>query len=359
MRLYLLKVPLYILLLVVLCPIILYAAPDKDPPPQNSGPPPMLVEVSQVTRGTVEPMVKLVGSIRYTRVSRVAAEVAGIVKTIHFTAGSRVKVGQPLVTLRSDLLEARLAGVRANYRQSQLELERADKDLKRIKSLYADKSISESLYDENYYRVLAQKKRVVSLKAILDYQQLQIQKTQINAPFSGLIQAKLTEQGEWVDIGGQIAVVADDKNIEVEVDVPGHLLNFLYPGRQISVRSGGKDYSSLFVHFIPQGDVATRTFTVKLKIEQGKGLVAGMQALVSLPSGSKLNSQLVPRDAVIRQFGKPVVFLAVDGRAEMVTVQILGYKGMLVAIEAPEIGDFQQVITKGNERIHDGQAIRF
>lgn len=359
MRLYLLKPLFCVLLLVLLSPIILYAAPDKEPAPQSSGPPPLLVEVAKISRGTAEPMVELIGSVRYARVSRVAAEIEGIVETIHFTAGARVEAGQPLVKLRSDLLEARLAGTRANYRQAQLELERADKDLQRIKALFADKSVSESLYDENYYRVLAQKKRVTSLKAILDYQQLQIQKTQINAPFSGLVQAKLTEQGEWVAAGGQIAVIADDQQIEVEVDVQRHLLDFLYSGRQISVRSGGQDYTGLFVHFLPQGDVATRSFTVKLRLEQAKGLIAGMQAYVSFPSGSKLKSLLVPRDAIINQFGKQVIFLAVDGKAKMVTVQTLGYQGMLVAIEGPELTDSQQVVTKGNERVHDGQAIRF
>lgn len=359
MRFYVLPSSLYVLLLVLLSPVILHAAPDKEPETQKSGPPPMLVEVSLITRGTAEPMVELVGSIRYARVSRVAAEIGGIVDTIHFTAGARVKAGQPLAKLRSDLLEARLAGTRANYRQAQLELERADKDLRRIKALFADKSVSESLYDENYYRVLAQKKRVIALKAILDYQQLQIQKTQINAPFNGLVQAKLTEQGEWVAAGGQIAVIADDQQLEVEVDVQRHLLDFLDTGRQIVVRSAGQNYIGVFMHFLPQGNVATRSFTVKLKLEQARGLIAGMQAYVSLPSGSKINSLLVPRDAVINQFGKQVIFLAVDGKAKMVTIQILGYQGMLVAIKGPELTDLQHVVTKGNERIHDGQAIRF
>ncbi|WP_392339177.1 efflux RND transporter periplasmic adaptor subunit [Moritella marina] len=361
MILYFSKPLLYVLLLVLLSPVILHAAPDKesDSQLQHSGPPPMLVEVSLITRGIAEPMVELVGSIRYARVSRVAAEVGGIVDTIHFTAGARVNAGQPLVKLRSDLLEARLAGTRANHRQAQLELERADKDLRRIKALFADKSVSESLYDENYYRVLAQTKRVIALKAILDYQQLQIQKTQINAPFDGLVQAKLTEQGEWVAAGGKVAVIADDQQLEVEVDVQRHLLDFLEAGRQISVRSAGQDYTGLFVNFLPQGNIATRSFTVKLKLEQAQGLIAGMQAYVSLPSGSKINSFLVPRDAVINQFGKQIVFLAVEGKAKMVTVQILGHQGMLVAVKGPGLTDDQQVVTKGNERIRDGQAIRF
>ena len=145
---------------------------------------------------------------------------AGIVETIDFTEGSKVKAGQPLVKLRSELLEAKVSGTRANYQEAQIELERAGKDLQRFKALFNEKSVSESLYDENYYRVLAQEKRVAFLKATLDQQLLEIQKTRIYAPFSGLILKKLTEQGEWVATGGQIAVIADDQQIEMEIDVP-------------------------------------------------------------------------------------------------------------------------------------------
>jgi RND family efflux transporter MFP subunit len=359
MRLHFLKLPSILLLLVFICPAVFSAAADKEPEAKTSGPPPMLVEVTEITRGAAEPMVELVGTIRYARVSRVAAEVAGIVETIGFTEGSRVKAGQPLVKLRSELLEAKVAGTRASYQQALIELEHAGKDLQRIKVLFVEKSVSASLYDENYYRVLAQEKRVAFLKATLDQELLEIQKTWIHAPFSGLVQEKLTEQGEWVATGGQIAVIADDQQIEVEIGVPRHLLNFLQTGRQITVRSGDQVYAGHFVHFIPQGDLATRTFTVKLKLDQAKGLIDGMEAHVSLPSGPKLNSLLVPRDALIKQFGKQIIFLAVEGKAKMVAVQIHGYQGMQAAIEGSGLSEAQQVVVKGNERIHDGQAIRF
>ena len=319
----------------------------------------MLVEVTEITQGAAEPMVELVGTIRYARVSRVAAEVAGIVEKIDFREGARVKAGQPLVKLRSDLLEARINGTRANYEQAQIELERARKDLNRIKALFSEKSVSESLYDENHYRVLAQEKQVAALKATLDQQQLEINRTQIHAPFSGLVQEKLTEQGQWIATGGQIAVIADDQQIEVNIDVSQHLLTFLQAGRQLAVRSGGKNYTGRFVHFIPQGDIATRTFTVKLALDQAKGLIGGMEAHVSLPNGPKLDSLLVPRDAVLKQFGKQIIFLAVEGKAKQVAVRVNGYQGMQVAIEAPELAAAQQVVIKGNERIRDGQAIRF
>lgn len=345
-----------VLCLLLLCGASVVSAEEQKKP---QGPPPMLVEVGQVTEGSAEPMVELVGSVQYARVSRVAAEVDGIVEKINFREGARVKAGQPLVKLRSDLLQTRVAGTRASYEQVLAELERARKDLQRITALYKEKSVAEALYDENFYGVQALEKRAAALKADLDRQQLELRKTTIPAPFGGLVQSKLTEKGEWVAAGGQVAVIADDSVIEVHIDVPQHLLGYLQSGKQLRVRCAGKSYAASFIHFVPQGDVATRTFTVKLKLEDARGLIEGMEAHAQLPNGPKLEGLLVPRDAVIKQFGQNVIFLAVEGIAKMIPVQVRGYQGMQVAIEGQGVEVGAQVVVKGNERIREGQPIRF
>ncbi|SHJ96258.1 RND family efflux transporter, MFP subunit [Malonomonas rubra DSM 5091] len=343
------------LLICLLIPIASFAEEQKKP----QGPPPMLVEVAAVSEGTAEPMVELVGSIRYGRVSRVASEVGGIVEMLNFKEGGRVKAGQPLVKLRSDLLQTALAGTEANYEQVLVQLEKARKDLNRISALYQEKSIAESVYDDSYYGVQALEKQSAALKASLDRQQLELQKTSIPAPFSGLVQTKLVEKGEWVSTGGQVAVIADDSDLEAHIDVPQNLLGYLQAGKQLQVRAAGKTYSASFINFIPQGDVATRTFTVKLKLKNAKGLIEGMEAQAQLPNGPRLQGLLVPRDAVIKQFGMDVVFLAVEGAAKMVPVQINGYQGMKVAVAGEGLEAGAQVVVKGNERIRDGQGIRF
>jgi len=334
-------------------PLTAFAA-DKP-----KGPPPMLVEVAEVAQGAAEPMVELVGSVQYARVSRVAAEVGGIVEQVNFKEGARVKAGQPLVKLRSDLRQTTLAGTQASYEQVQVELEKAHKDLQRIAALYEEKSVAESLYDENHYGVLALEKRVAALKATLDRQQLELQKTTIVAPFNGLIQSKLTEKGEWVSAGGQVAVIADDQALEVHIDVPQNLLGFLQSGKRLQVRCAGKTYQASFIHFIPLGDIATRTFTVKLKLHDANGLIEGMEAHAQLPNGPKLEGLLVPRDSVLKQFGRNVIFIAVEGTAKMIPVQVKGYQGMQVAVAGEGLEAGAKVVIKGNERIRDGQGIRF
>ena len=72
----------------------------------------------------------------------------------------------------------------------------------------------------------------------------------------------------------------------------------------------------------------------------------------------KQNALMVPRDAVIKRFGQNVIFLNVDGIAQMMPVQILGYTKENVAIMSKGLKEGASVVVKGNERIFPKQAIK-
>lgn len=341
--------------------LLAFSAPAlaEEEAKKPQGPPPMLVSVGTVKSGSAQPMVELVGTVRYLRTSRVAGEISGIVEDIHFDEGDRVKAGEPLLQLNTDLLQRSISGTRASHQQVLIQLERARKDLHRIEALFHQDSIAEIVYDENHYRVLALEKEALALKAALDRQLLEQRKTAILAPFDGLVLEKNTERGEWVSAGGQVALIADDKEIEIVVNVPQNLLTYLKEGKKIEIRSGGRTFQGRFTHFVAQGDIATRTFAVKVRVKNSSDLLEGMEAHVMLPAGEMVEGLLVPRDAVIRKFGKKMIFTVADGLARMVPVQVTGYLETQVAVKGDGLAAGQQVVTKGNERIQDGQAVRF
>jgi len=326
---------------------------------KNQGPPPMLVSTSTIETGTALPTVDLVGTVRYVRTSRVAGEISGIVDQIYFSEGARVKAGEPLLKLNSDLLKTTIEGTRASHQQILIELERARKDLQRIETLFREESIAEVVYDENHFRVLGLEKQAEALQTTLDRHLLELQKATIRAPFSGLVLEKATEQGEWISAGGPIATIADDSEVEIVVDVPQNLLEYLSKGQKVEISSANHQFEGQFSHFVPRGDISTRTFTVKLRLKNRFELIEGMEAHAMLPAGEPMEGLLVPRDAVLKQFGMDILFLAVDGMAKMYPVRILGYQGMQAAVAGDGLEAGQQVVVKGNERIHDGQAIRF
>jgi RND family efflux transporter MFP subunit len=324
---------------------------------QVKGPPPALVVVSEVTRGFNEPVAEFVGTVYYSKVSDVASEVEGQVEEVRFEEGYRVKEGQELVLLSTDLLDATIASTRASYEQVLAQLERAQKDFKRIETLYKEESIAEMVYDEHLFRVRELDRKAASLNAEMERLSLERKKKTIKSPFSGVVIAKSVERGEWVSAGSTVAVVAKDTEVDVIVDVPEDILRYMKPGRSVRIRAAGRLLEGAYLTFIPKGDVATRTFSVKIRLKNPAGLVEGMKAVAVLPSGEKTEGLAVPRDAALEMFGRTVVFVVEDSKARMIPVEVRGYDGLVAGVEAEGLKEGMKVVVKGQERLRDGQEV--
>jgi RND family efflux transporter MFP subunit len=354
------------LLLFVLCiflllvEISLAAEEEKSKAKDDAKPkgrPPSLVEVVQIISGEAEPMVEFVGTVYYARKSDVAAEVEGVVEQVFFEEGYRVKSDDPLVSLGTDILDTAISATRADYKLVLVELEQAKKELNRREPLYKEGSVSESAYDEYFFKSKKLENRSLSLKASLDRLLLEKGKKKIRAPFDGIVVQKNADRGEWVKDGGMVAVIADDSEVDVIVDVPSEMLQYLTSGREIAIRAGDLQLKGKFLSFVPKGDVATRTFSVKIRLKNPDGLVEGMEARAQLPTASRQQSLLVPRDALVVKFGKNVVFVVEDSKAKMMPVVVQGYSGLLVGIAGPDLAAGQQVVVKGNERLFGGEQL--
>ena len=130
--------------------------------------PPASVSVAKVTSGQVVPQNEFIATIFYQEISDTASEISGLVGTVHFEEGQRVKKGQILVELGSDILRKRLQATTASFEEILSELEIARIDLRRRDKLYKKKSISKQSYDENKFRVIGLEKRAASLKAEIE-----------------------------------------------------------------------------------------------------------------------------------------------------------------------------------------------
>ncbi len=348
------------------CLLLLLAAPvaaaddGKKEAAAKGGPPPMLVAVGEIVAGSAEPMQEMVGTVFFARVSKVAAEVEGLVAGVSIDDGDRVEAGAPLVSLQTDFIDTALAKTRALYEQADIDLRQARKDLERLETLHADRLIAETTYDTQLARAQGLEKRAEGLQADLQRLQLEKEKMVIRSPFRGVVLERDVEKGEWVKLGSTVAEVADDSVIDVVVEVPERQVAFLRKGREVKVASGGRTFSGTYVALVPKGDIATRTFSIKIRMKNSGGLIEGMAARVLLPVSAAQEGLLVPRDAVINKFGRDVVFIVVDGAAKMIPVEITGYSGMQLGVNGDGLEVGQKVVVKGQERIFaDGTPVRF
>ncbi|MCP3950787.1 MAG: efflux RND transporter periplasmic adaptor subunit [Desulfobacterales bacterium] len=330
----------------------------KGAPAKKKGPPPAPVVVANVVSGESEPKAEFVGTIFYSHVCRVATESAGLITGTYYEEGETVKAGQKLVQLGVDLLDATIEGTRAGYEQVMVELARAQKDYKRMDALFREQSISEVVLDDHTFEKKGLVKKAAALKASLDRMLLVKRKKRINAPFGGIVIEKTVEKGEWTQTGGTVAVIADNTEVDILVDVPERLLSFLKKGRLLDVSFNGSKERARFINVVPRGDIATRTFSIKLRLKNTKSLIEGMEARAHIPVGEKTNGLLVPRDSVISKYGKNVVFTVSESKATMVPVKITGYTALMAGVSGKGLTEGMKVVIKGNERVRNGQRVR-
>ena len=296
---------------------------------KQGGMPPAIVVVSEVASGMVAPQAEFVGTVFFAEVSDVACELDGKVESVEFEEGQRMGKGAELIKINSDLLLS--------------DLEKVALDFQRAERLYKEGLIPEEDYDARRF----EKERLDILLS---------QKT-IRAPFAGVIVKKHVERGEWLSPGSVVATIARDDVADIVVEVPERLLKFLSPGMEIGVNAGGSELKGKIIAVIPSGDIATRTFPVKIRVANTTSLAEGMEARATLPEGEAVKSLTVHRDAVISVFGNTVVYTVEGSKATMVTVSVSGYKGMTAGIQAEGLEAGMKVVVKGNERLRPGQDV--
>lgn len=325
----------------------------------QSGPfsaPPM-VNVAAVTSGEIAPQTDFVGTVYFAEVSDVASEIEGIVDAVKIEDGQRVKAGQALVELNTDLLAKRLEATRSTHQQVLAELEVARLDLGRREALFRKGSIAEGNYDDSRFKARALERRAESLQAEVERLELETRKTVIRAPYDGVVIRRSVNRGEWLAKGKALAVLARDDVVDIVVEVPETAIRLIRPGLPARVSAGEAYFDGTVFAVVPRVNEATRTFPVKVRTANRKGLLEGQSATVTLPTAAARPALLVPRDAVISSMGRTVVFVVKAAKVQMVPVSVVGFDALTAGVAGDGLAEGMQVVVKGNERLRDGQEV--
>jgi len=327
---------------------------------KNQGPPPVPVRVAVVEKKMVSDQISLIGTAEAIAISKVAAEVAGVVEYFPVKEGDFVKKGDLLARLRSIDLELRLKGTIAEKGQIAANLENAEKELSRVSKLKDTQSIAETKYDFALFAHRALAKKLQQKEAEIEQLEYEIKQKKVVSPFSGFVAEEHTQVGEWVSPGGAVVTLLDLGQIQINVDLPERYAAMLSPKGEVKivVKSVSNEVRTGKIYaLIPQGDTASRTFPVKIHLSNPEFKIkSGMEALVTFDLEAKKSALLIPKDAVVTAGDNRLVFYVSEGKALPANVKILGYYDGDVAVEGDLIPG-KQVIIRGNERLRPGQPV--
>jgi RND family efflux transporter MFP subunit len=305
--------------------------------------------------------VRLPGTVESQLAAIVAGEVAGKVLSIEAREGDRVRKGDVLVRIRPNWYELQHAEAQGRLTESQARLKMAENRLARVRELFEAEVVSQNDLDDAISEHTAWQGRESQNQAQIDQLQLSLDLLTVRAPFDGVVTRKLTEVGQWIVNGGDVAEMVSLRRLEIRIDVAERYYDALKIGAETRVTFDalpGLELTGRIERIVPRADDQSRTFPVKVSVSNKEGRIGvGMLASVAMPVGTSVASTMVPKDAVVRTGPGEVVYrIADDGSAEMVSVESGSSSGAWIAVRG-EVRPGDKVITRGNERLIPGQAV--
>ncbi|TAH04468.1 MAG: efflux RND transporter periplasmic adaptor subunit [Sphingobacteriales bacterium] len=250
------------------------------------------------------------GSIEANEQVQLRSEISGIVQTINFAEGSFVNKGALLLKIDDRELQAQLLQAKTKQTLAAENEARAAKLLK-----------AEALSVEEYQNTKAELKL---LQAQTQLVKAQLSKTQIRAPFAGMIGLRNISNGAYLTPTTDIANLQSTNIVKITFSVPQKYAQRVKNGLKITFTVSGTDkiFTAKIYATEPSINTTTRTLILKAKADNAKGyLLPGTFANIVLPLQNISNAILIPSQSIVPVLNGKQVFISVNGNAKSVMVQ--------------------------------------
>ncbi|NQV98679.1 MAG: efflux RND transporter periplasmic adaptor subunit [Rhodospirillales bacterium] len=344
--------------------------------PDGAGPPATMVEVDAVKIAPYVQTVPVIGRFVARQAGVVSARSRGAVQSMEVDVGDRVNAGDVMAVLVRDRLkwERNLYLAEAASYAAQAETNKAKttllrQELGRLLSLKNSPAFSQARLDDKNQAILVAESETAQAQAQLrkaqanlKLHQIDFEDGEIKAPYGGVVTQKHTAVGSYVNVGSPVFSLIDDTTLEIEADVPSDRIASLKSGTMVHVSLNKKSSITAAVRaVVPEENPQTRTRAVRFQPIQMDGvenLAANQSVTLNLPSGTQTDALSVHKDAVLNRRGNQLIFVVDNGRAKERRVELGDATGnRFIILEGLQQGDL--AVIRGNERLRDGQPVRY
>jgi len=270
---------------------------------------PIAVNYFVAEKNLVNNNVYTTGKIGALNEIEIKPEVSGKVTTIYFKEGETVSKDSPLIKINDADLQAQLE-------KNKVQLKLAEEKSARLKKLLSINGISQEEYD-------VQENEVASLQADKAFISAQLAKTNITAPFSGIIGLKNISEGAYVSPAQTIASLVQVKPLFIEFSIPEKYSYTVKKGLSIQFShddAGSKTYTAQIYALEPKIDEATKTLRGRALYSGNETFYPGSFVKVYVNLGNSSTSILIPTQCVIPILKGQKVFVSKNGTAQEVKV---------------------------------------
>jgi membrane fusion protein (multidrug efflux system) len=308
--------------------------------------PPMPVDVEVARQEDVVDAIRATGRIEAVQAVEVRPDEQGRITNLLFREGQAVAAGTPLVKIDDAML-------RAQAERAEADRDLAIQQLERVRRLRADDAATPA----DLERAEAAARSTEAALALLI---LQIERTTVRAPFSGVVGQRFVSAGDYVTTASRLLTLHTMDPQRAVIDVPERYAADLRIGQTIEftvAAQPGRVFQARVDFIDPVVQATNRTIAVKARAPNpGHMLKAGMFLEARLATSTRPDAVVVREDAVQPLRTANVVWAVVDGKASRRVVQLgVRSQGMVEIVTGVQAGE--QVVVGGLERMAEGMAV--
>ena len=306
------------------------------------------------------------GVVEAVDTSSLSFEVSGNTREVNVNVGDRIERGQILATLDVTPFQITVEGAEAELGRSRADLAEAETVYVRQDALYKKEWVAKSAYDQALAARDSAKEQVSFAQSKLNLARRDLEKTQLIAPFDGVIATKFVDPFQEVARGEKMFEIYAEGAMEVLVSVPETSIAQVNLGLPADVSFPSERSGNLKGRISEIGTVATEAnaFPVKVAlIDAPEFVLPGMTAEVSLTLGERdqISAYLIPFLAVApgEESGQGYVFVYDPETSTVKKTSIRGHgvtDNRVVVIEGLKAGDV--IAVAGVSFLSDGKKVK-
>ena len=322
------------------------------------------VEVAPVELRTMVYSVSAVGSVDAFEKVQVTSRVPGVVDRVLFAEGSTAAVDQVLVEVSPERYRLAVESAQATYEKALAAKADAEAGLKRREQVITQTPglIPGEEVETWRTKVLLAASDVALAKAALDQAKLNLHDAYVRAPFSGILQTRTVQTGQYVDVGIVLATLVRRDPLLLRFQVPERDAAQMHPGIKAAfrMRDDTREYNAQIVHVGAAADETTRmvSVTAEVRDSNASALRPGAFAEITVPVSTPHQNPVIPQTA-IRPSDRGFIAYVVENDVAVERVVTVGMRTadgqaeVLAGLKAGEI-----LVVRGAEALRDGAPVR-
>jgi membrane fusion protein (multidrug efflux system) len=304
----------------------------------------------------------ITGSIQPERRADLRSEIQSIVLQVLRENGDAVHKGDLLVRLDDTAIRDALASAESASRSAALGYEQAQRQFDRMTALRTSGMASAQALDDAEGRRNSAQSDLEAAKARVVLARQQMTRTEVRAPFDGVVSERKVSAGDTATLGKELLKVIDPGSMRFEAMVSAENVGVVMPGQPVHFRVNGygdQEFAGKVRRVNPAANSTTRQVEVLVDfVGEKQPKLAGLYAEGRLETETHA-SLTIPATAIVRDGDKASAWRVKDNKISRVTLTV-GDKDARTGdyVLTAGLAEGDQVIRYPTRLLKEGQAVQ-